>query len=118
MAKKFGKFLLFTAAVAAAGAGVYYYLNKDKFSDDDFEDDDYDDFDEDFEDDEIRSYVALDHEQAPADTDSKQEVAEESKEDADFESLASIAPEVEENSSKAEEAAQVEEFFDEDETEE
>ena len=28
MAKKFGKFLLFTAAAAAAGAGVYYYLQK------------------------------------------------------------------------------------------
>ena len=106
MAKKFGKFLLFTAAVAAAGAGVYYYLNKDKFSDDDYEDVDYDDFDEDLEESETRSYVALDHENAPADT-----TADTAAEKSDFEELASIAPDVEE---KVEE---VEEFFDEDETE-
>ena len=53
MAKKFGKVLLFTAAVAAAGAGIYYYLNKDKFSAEynGEDDDDYDDFGDDPDDD-------------------------------------------------------------------
>ncbi len=30
MAKKFGKFLLFSALVGAAAAGVYYYLNREE----------------------------------------------------------------------------------------
>ena len=30
MAKKFGKFLLFTALAGAAAAGVYYYLNREE----------------------------------------------------------------------------------------
>ena len=41
MAKKFGKFLMFSAAVAAA-AGAYYYFKKsdeDRFDDDDFDND-------------------------------------------------------------------------------
>lgn len=63
MAKKFGKFLLFTAAVGAVAAGTYYYLqNKSpniEEDDDDF--DDFDDYDDDFDDEEDaeRSYVSL-----------------------------------------------------------
>ncbi|MBO4902000.1 MAG: hypothetical protein J5518_04345 [Lachnospiraceae bacterium] len=30
MAKKFGKFVFFTALLGAAAAGVYYYLNRDE----------------------------------------------------------------------------------------
>ena len=32
MAKKFGKFLLFTAAVSGAAAGAYYYLKKKNYN--------------------------------------------------------------------------------------
>ncbi len=40
MAKKFGKFLMVTAAVSAVAAGVYYCLqNRDSSVDDDFDDD-------------------------------------------------------------------------------
>lgn len=51
MAKKFGKFLLFTAVAGAAVAGTYYYLkNKgNTFSDDMDEDDDFDNFDDDLD---------------------------------------------------------------------
>ena len=52
MSKKngFGRFILFCTAVAAAFAGVYYYLSKrDEAIADEFDDDDFDDF-EDFED--------------------------------------------------------------------
>ena len=63
MAKKFGKFLLFTAAVGTAAAAAYYYIQKKDSSLSDFaeEDDDYDDFSEDLEDDAdtTRSYVSL-----------------------------------------------------------
>ena len=64
MAKKFGKFLLFTAAVGTAAAAAYYFVQKknadmEMFRDDD---DDYDDFSDDLEDDtdaSTRSYVSL-----------------------------------------------------------
>lgn len=61
MAKKFGKFLLFTAAVAATAAGVYYFLKKKSGNDAIFEieDDDYDDFSEDLDEPETREYVQL-----------------------------------------------------------
>lgn len=108
MAKKFGKFILFTAAAAAACAGVYYYFqNKQKFSADynDDEDDDYDNFSDDLDDTDVnRSYVALSHDnETTAETDS-------AKEEAPFEKLSSLVSDV---SQKAEE--KVEEFFDEDE---
>lgn len=104
MAKKFGKFVLFTAAAAAAGAGVYYYLkNKEALTSDfDEEDEDYDDFSDDLEEEANRSYVALSHDGAAT------EVAKEVTEEAPFEKLSSIV-------SDAAEAAEekVEEFFDE-----
>lgn len=101
MAKKFGKFLLFTAATAAACAGVYYYLqSKGKLAMDynGDDDEDYDDFGEDLDDAESnRSYVSLNHENAPA------------AESEPFEKLSSLVSDAAE---KAEE--KVEEFFDED----
>ena len=71
MAKKFGKFLMATAALGAAAAGAYYYLQgKNRFADESFDDDDdFDNFDDDLEEDETskeadRSYVDLDLEKA------------------------------------------------------
>ena len=55
--KKFGKFMLFTTAVAAAAGAVYYFKNKN------LEKDDYEDFDEEEGKEEAdRSYVDLDME--------------------------------------------------------
>lgn len=63
MAKKFGKFLLFTAAVGTAAAAAYYYIQKKDsgLSDIADDDDDYDDFSDDLEDDgdTARNYVPL-----------------------------------------------------------
>ena len=71
MAKKFGRFLMVTAALGAVAAGVYYCLqNKDGFVDDNFDDDDdFDNFDDDLDDEETaqdadRNYVDLDLEKA------------------------------------------------------
>ncbi len=66
MAKKFGKFLLFTAAIGAAGAAAYYYMQKKDAELMDELDDDYDDFSEDIEDDTSRTYVPLNHEETAA----------------------------------------------------
>ena len=63
MAKGFGKFVLFCAAVGAAAAGAYYYLNQQDTLYPEYDDDDFDDFD-DFDDDEAvggRNYVDLEH---------------------------------------------------------
>ncbi len=94
MAKKFGKFVLFTAAAAAACAGIYYYFqNKEKLSAD------LNDLDES---DSNRSYVSLNHDEASAEGG-----------EAPFEKLSSLVSDAAE---KAEE--KVEEFFDEDTEEE
>lgn len=61
MAKKFGKFLLCTAAIGTAVAAAYYYMQKKDaamaVSDD--SDDDYDDFSDDLDEDTSRNYVSL-----------------------------------------------------------
>lgn len=63
MAKKLGKFLVFSAAVGAAAAGVYYYLQNKNQKEIHFEeeDNDFDDFSEGLDDDmeEERGYVTL-----------------------------------------------------------
>lgn len=80
MAKKFGKFLLFSAAVGAAAAGVYYYLQNKDADDFDFDSDDFDDSDEtdldDYEEKDLgeRSYVDL-HLDAPEASDSADDSA-------------------------------------------
>ncbi len=51
MAKKFGKILLFTAAVGTAAAAAYYYLRKKDAAGSAPDDDDYDDFSEDLDED-------------------------------------------------------------------
>jgi len=111
MAKKFGKFVLFTAAAAAAGAGVYYYLkNKEALASDfDEEDEDYDDFSDDLEDETNRSYVALSHDGAASEDAAVAEAdAEEVTEEAPFEKLSSIVSDAAETAEE-----KVEEFFDE-----
>ena len=63
MANKFGKFLLFTAAVGTATATAYYFLHKNNTKQTTSEDDsDYDDFNDDLDDennDTERNYVPL-----------------------------------------------------------
>lgn len=112
MAKKFGKFLLFTAAAAAACAGAYYYLqSKNKLAADycGDEDDDYDDFSDDLDEQESnRSYVPLNHDNTSAGQDA-QAHSEEKKEEAPFEKLSSLVSDAAETA-----AEKVEEFFDED----
>ena len=76
MAKKFGKFLLLTAAVGTAAAAVYYYMQKKDSVTDIPEDEDYDDFSEDLNEDSesSRNYVSLNPEgktDAPAEEDSE-----------------------------------------------
>lgn len=106
MAKKFGKFLFFTAAAGAAAAAVAYYLQKKDVLNlaDRFGDEDYDDFSEDLDEEPgtSRNYV-------PLNTSGKQDGEAEHNAD-DFTPLAkkvaSVVPK------KAEET--IEEFFDED----
>ncbi len=107
MAKKFGKFLLFTAAVGTAAAAVYYYMQKKESADTTPEDDDYDDFSEDLDEDAGAShnYVPLNHESKPA-SEPEKDAEPEKKEDA-FTPLNQVAKAAE----KTEES--VEEFFDE-----
>lgn len=106
MAKKFGKFLFFTAAVGAAAAAAAYYLQKKDLLNlgDRFDDEDYDDFSEDLDEESegSRNYV-------PLNTGSKQNGESESNSDS-FTPLAEKAPTV--MPEKAE--ATIEEFFDED----
>ena len=116
MAKKFGKFLLVTAALGAVAAGAYYYLQgKDRFADDDFDDDDdFDNFDDELEEDETakdadRNYVDLDLDKA--------EEFQEGIQAAKVEATDKVVGAVEETAEKVKEAAdkaeeKVEEFFD------
>lgn len=102
MAKKFGKFLLFTAAVGSAAAAVYYYMRKKDSVIDIPADEDYDDFSEDLDDktESSRNYVSLN-------TDAKTE----SPAEEDSEKKDTFTP-LSEQVKKTEET--VEEFFDED----
>ena len=81
MAKKFGKFLMFSAAVAAA-AGAYYYFKKsdeDRFDDDDFDNDfDFDEEEKDLSGGKERSYVPLRFSTVKSE---EETAAEEAKED-------------------------------------
>ncbi|MBD5449354.1 MAG: hypothetical protein HDR28_04210 [Lachnospiraceae bacterium] len=118
MAKKFGKFLMVTAALGAVAAGVYYCLQgRDNFVDDDFDDDDdFDSFDDDLSDGENekdvdRNYVDLDLENA--------EEFKEGLNAAKAEAADKVVGEVKEAADKVKETAdkaevKVEEFFDDD----
>jgi len=110
MAKKFGKFLLFTAAVGSAAAAVYYYIQKKDILGNSSEDADYDDFSEDTDNsaEASRNYV-------PLNSDAKPEAAGETKaEDTPADKSNSFTPlsqQVEKVAEKTDET--VEEFFDE-----
>ena len=106
MAKKFKKFLLFTAAVGGAAAAVCYFKHKKDADNDTLVDDDFDDFNEDLDEDAetTTNYVPL-----TPDT-----------EDASSEDSFVPLDKVAQNADKAETTeggnsdVQVEEFFDED----
>lgn len=105
MAKKFGKFLLFTAAVGGAAAAAYYYFQKKDSNDHLSEDEDYDDFSEDL-DEEAESdtkYVSLTPEKKDA----------EKKEKDTFVPLDQVAQTVEMTEKDDKSEPEVEEFFDE-----
>lgn len=74
MAKKFGKFLLFTAAIGSAAVAAYYFLQKKGSADAVPEDDDYDDFSEDLDSDteENHNYVSLTPESGSAEVSGEQ----------------------------------------------
>lgn len=103
MAKKFGKFLLFTAAIGSAAAAAYYYFRKKDAEDALLEDEDYDDFSDELEEEtESKNYVPL----TPN--------TEQNKEDS-FVPLDQVAKNAE-NKEAAENGSsepEVEEFFDE-----
>ncbi len=113
MAKKFGKFLMVTAALGAVAAGAYYYLRgKDKLVDDEFDDDDdFDNFDEDLDEEDSskqtdanRNYVDLDLEK------SKAEEFKEGLDAAKVEAADKVVGAAKETAAKVEN--KVEEFFD------
>ena len=112
MAKKFGKFLMVTAAIGAVAAGAYYFLqSKDRFVDDDF-----DNFDDDWEDDEAekdsdRNYVDLDLDKAE-DFKEGLEAAKAEATDKVVGAVKETAEKVKKEADKAE--VKVEEFFDDD----
>lgn len=125
MAKKFGKFLMTTAALGAIAASAYYFLRKkDAEMDDDFdEEEDFDDFDEDLDEEDTskaeaeRKYVDLDLTKAAETAAEKaEEGAEAFKEGLDAvkaETTDKIVGAVNQAEKAAgEAAAKVEEFFD------
>ena len=103
MAKKFGKFLLATAAIGTAAVAAYMYLQKkDSSMSQSHEDDDYDDFSDDLEDeDSTRTYVSLTHDSSES-------------EQNDFTPLSEQVNQAPEEALEA----SSEEFFDEDDLEE
>lgn len=117
MAKKFGKFLLFTAAVGATAAAAYYFVRKKDsdlsiFQD---EDEDYDDFSDEFGDDtdtSTRSYVSL--------TRDGQDTSEDIAAPADYEDAATFTPLTEQLEQDVEDKLDetIEEFFDEEDSSE
>ena len=101
MAKKFGKFLLFTAALGGAAAAAYYYFQNKDADNPVSEDEDYDDFSEDLEDEteSDKKYVSL---------------TPDTEEDfVPLDKVAKPAEEAKESKSSDKDDADVEEFFDE-----
>lgn len=125
MAKKFGKILLFTAAIGTAAAAAYYYMHK-KNGAAVPEDEDYDDFGKDAEEEPAagRNYVPLtpetNGEGAAKETSEAAPSAEADAEAAASDEVDAKAPDtfvpLSEHMAQAGEKAEdaVEEFFDED----
>lgn len=116
MAKKFGKFLMTTAALGALAAGAYYYLQKKEALDDEIfdDDEDFDDFEDDLDedDDTERKYVDLDLSKAADAAAEKSDDFKEGLDAAKAEASEKIVGAVEETAKATE--AKVEEFFDDD----
>ena len=111
MAKKFGKFLLFTAAVGGAAAAAYYYFQKKDAESIASEDEDYDDFSEDLDDDPEtgKKYVTL-----TPDEEASEEASKENKKST-FVPLDKVAQPVDKSMAESGDKTEpeVEEFFDE-----
>lgn len=104
MAKKFGKFLLISAALGGAAAAAYYYFQKKDLNNATTEDDDYDDFSEDLDDEAETKYVSL--------TPSIEDSTEADEEKDTFVPLEQVAQPADMAENEIKEL-QVEEFFDE-----
>lgn len=118
MAKKFGRFLMFTAVAGAVAAGAYYYLqNKNSsYSDDLDDDDDFDDFSDDSDDmeekDSTRNYVDLNLEKAENAVSDTIDHVKDAAATATQEAAAAIKEAVKDIEDSTE--SKVEEFFDDD----
>lgn len=128
MAKKFGKFLLFTAAAGTAAAAAYYYMQQkdSQLKESSEADDDYDDFHEDLDESTefSRNYVPLNTSAQPsvpteapkAEQAVSSEVSGSDTAEADgFTPLSNRAADL--TSDKEETVEDVEEFFDEEDPE-
>lgn len=92
MAKKFGKFILFTAAVSTAVAAAYYFLQKKEADSEMNSDEDYDDFSETSDEDTAagsRTYVELQRDSSSENEAQKTESTP-SEKDAPLEESASL----------------------------
>jgi hypothetical protein len=115
MAKKFGKFLLFTAAVGTAAAAAYYYMQQKNslLMESTDADDDYDDFHEDLDESTefSRNYVPL-NASVPASAPTEETAeTEASSSSSDFTPLSGQAADL--SGEEGETVEDVEEFFDE-----
>ncbi len=126
MAKKFGKFLLFTAAAGTAAAAAYYYMQQkdSQLKESSDADDDYDDFHEDLDESTefSRNYVPLNttvQASAPKNDADPEPASEEAKttstEPSDFSPLSDQTAAL--SGEEGETVEDVEEFFDEDDAE-
>ena len=121
MAKKFGKFLLFTAAVGTAAAAAYYYMQQkdSQLKESSDADDDYDDFHEDLEESNefSRNYVPLNTAVQTPET-SAPEKADTTDADADASDFTPLSDQAADLSKEEDETVEdVEEFFDEEDAE-
>ena len=112
MAKKFGKLLLFSAAIGSAVAAAYYVVQKKAGVHDVAEEDDYDDFSEETDEKsrEARNYVPLNPDEA-AEKNSQEEAAPSGEDPEKEKAFTPLTEQVAQASANAEES--VEEFFDE-----
>lgn len=121
MAKKFGKFLLFTATVGTAAAATYYYMQQkdSKLKESSDADDDYDDFHEDLEESNefSRNYVPLNTAVQTPEA-SAPEKADTTDADADASDFTPLSDQAADLSEEEDETVEdVEEFFDEEDAE-
>ena len=119
MAKKFGKFLLATAAIGTAAVAAYMYLQKkDSSMSQSHEDDDYDDFSDDLEDeDSTRTYVSLTRDSSETEQNASSESEQSDSSESEQSDFTPLSEQVNQTAEEDLEASS-EEFFDEDDLEE